>query len=162
MGGTQVTKTLEQRVARLEAINDIRSLKMAYTRWCDAGYQLAQLRELFLEDAVWDGGETFGRYEGASAVRDFFVSTAARVEWTMHYIVSGDIQVAEDLQSATGSWYLSQPLTLEGEAVWLLAKYEDRYDYTDAGWRIAHLGLNVEALTPFHKGWVEERFIEQG
>ena len=139
--------SIEERIAKLEAIDDIRALKMKYARWCDVDYPQTGIADLFIEDAVWDGGETFGRFEGGRAIRDFFLDTASRVEWTMHYIGSGAVEVAQDLASATGSWYLWQSLTLNGQAGWHMATYDDVYVNTSDGWRIAQLKLNVEAVT---------------
>ena len=151
---------LESRVARLEAIHEIRSLKMRYVRWCGAGYEVGAVGQLFTDTSVWDGGETFGRYEGGAAIREFFTRTGGRVDWTLHYIVSGDISVGDDLRTAQASWYLWQPMTLEGEPVWHMATYDDDYVLTDGGWRFDTLKLTVHAVTNIHKGWVDERFID--
>jgi ketosteroid isomerase-like protein len=151
---------VETRLARLEAAAEIRALKMQYARLCDAGYPSDQLGPLFTEDAVWDGGETFGIYEGNQAVRGFFDDCRNRIGWAMHYTVSGDIDVAPDVRAATARWYLWQPMTLEGRAVWLLATYKDEYQKDDSGtWQISHLTLDVQALTPIEEGWVQRRFL---
>lgn len=152
--------TIEARLARLEAAHDIRALKMTYAKLCDAGYPHKEIGQLFVEDAVWDGGELFGRYAGRQEIEEFFASTPARVPWAMHYTVAGDIDVAEDARTASATWYLWQPMTLDGHAVWLMAKYADEYVWTDAGWRYGNLRLDVEALTPADKDWVAQRFIE--
>lgn len=155
-----MTMTIEQRLERLEASNDVRALKMKYAALCDAGYPAKELGALFVEDCVWDGGEIFGKYEGRQAIEDFFTSTPARVPWAMHYTVSGDISVGDDAKTASASWYLWQPMTLDGGAVWLIARYQDKYVKTDAGWQYADLKLDVQAVTPIDKGWVEQRFAE--
>ena len=55
--------TLEERVLRIEDIEAIRSMKMAYARYCDDDYKADEIAELFTEDGVWDGG-VFGVYNG--------------------------------------------------------------------------------------------------
>lgn len=150
---------IEARLARLEAAADIRAMKMKYARLCDAGYPSDQIGPLFTEDAVWDGGEAFGRYEGNAAIRAFFDGCPEKISWAMHYTVSGDVDVAPDARTAVGRWYLWQPMTLEGQAVYLMAAYEDQYVNTDEGWKCKHLSLDVQALTPYDQGWVKQRFL---
>lgn len=150
--------SMEQRLDRIEARHEIRALKMHYARLCDAGYPAKELGALFVEDCVWDGGEAFGRYNGRAEIEAFFASTPDRVPWAMHYVVSGDITVDDDLEHGHAYWYLWQPMTLDGQAVWLIAKYEDRYVKTADGWRYADLKLDVQAVTPFDKGWVSQPF----
>ena len=64
----------DSRLARLEAIEDIRVLKARYADVCDTGYDPDLMRPFFTEDAVWDGGRRFGRHEGIEAVCAFFAS----------------------------------------------------------------------------------------
>jgi SnoaL-like domain len=61
--------TLEERVQRLEDIEDIRRLKIRYAGLCDAQYDLDGLASLFTDDAVWDGGSDFGVYQGKQAIQ---------------------------------------------------------------------------------------------
>ena len=57
--------TLEQQVARLTDIEDIKQMKSQYCYYADHGYDPDGMASLFVEDAIWDGGD-FGRYEGKS------------------------------------------------------------------------------------------------
>ncbi|WP_326837572.1 nuclear transport factor 2 family protein [Amycolatopsis rhabdoformis] len=151
-------KSVEERLAHLEAADQIRALKMTYARLCDAGYPTAELRQLFTPDAVWDGGRAFGRHEGWPEIEEFFAGADTRVDWALHYTVAGDVRVAEDGRSATGTWYLWQPMTLDGSPVWLMGRYQDDYVRSADAWRHAHVRLDVQAVTPIDKGWVAERF----
>ena len=51
--------SIDARVLRLEAAEQIRILKADYCELCDADYPADALCELFTEDGVWDGGEVF-------------------------------------------------------------------------------------------------------
>ena len=64
--------TLEERVDRLESIDAIKRLKAVYCMYCDAKYDAEGICSLFIEDGVWDGGPSFGRYEGHQQIRSFF------------------------------------------------------------------------------------------
>lgn len=149
--------SIEQRLTRLEASDQIRALKMRYAHLCDAGYPIDELEALFAPAAVWDGGDTFGRHEGWQQIAEFFASASKRVSWAMHYTVAGDIHVATDGLTATGNWFLWQPMTFDGAAVWLMARYSDQYEVVNGAWRITHLALDVQALTPIDRSWVSER-----
>jgi hypothetical protein len=117
---------------------------------------------LFTPDSVGDGGERFGRYEGIDAIRGFFASVSSQIIWALHYMVAPSIEVADDLGTATGSWYLWQPCTVVGEtgpqAVWLTGTYEDRYRREGGGWRFAEVRLDCETISPFEEGWVRRPF----
>ena len=150
------------RLARLEAIEEIRRLKALYADVCDTGYDPERMRPFFTEDAVWDGGERFGRHEGIDAVCGFFAGVCGEIVWALHYMVAPVIEVADDLRTATGSWYLWQPCTVvtpEGpRAVWLTGRYADRYRREADGWRFREVRLEVQTISPLEDGWVRRPF----
>jgi hypothetical protein len=153
---------LAARVARLEAIEDIRRLKARYAGVCDNGYLPERMVPLFTEDAVWDGGERFGRYEGIDEIAGFFGGVSSQITWALHYMVAPIIDVADDALTATGSWYLWQPCTVVGEtgeqAVWLTGTYADRYRKEADGWRFSEVSLDCQTISPFEDGWVRRPF----
>ena len=55
--------TVSQRLARLEAVENIRRLKHKYCWYCDQGYDPDGIIGLFAKDGIWDGGP-FGRHVG--------------------------------------------------------------------------------------------------
>ena len=64
---------LEKRITYLEDLEAIRQLKFKYARACDE--HNAQLwKEIFTEDALWDGGEKYG---GVHKVSDLIKRIAA-------------------------------------------------------------------------------------
>jgi hypothetical protein len=157
-----MNEDLERRVVKLEAAEAIRRLKARYARVCDTGYEPDRMVPLFTKDAVWDGGERFGRYEGIDAIYGFFTSVSSQIVWALHYMVAPAIEVNDDLETATGSWYLWQPCTIVAEqgarAVWLTGTYADRYR-NDAGvWKFAEVRLDCQTITPFEEGWVRRPF----
>ena len=87
-------------------------------------YDADGMASLFVEDAVWDGGN-FGKHEGREAIRAFFRGAATIFPFALHQVMNPLIEVQGE--QATGSWYLLQPATLaEGnQAVWLAARYEE-------------------------------------
>lgn len=155
---------LEQRLARIEAAEAIKSLKQRYARACDTQYDPQLISELFTEDGVWDGGERYGVHRGRKAIYDFFANVSDLVPWAVHYIVGPDVEMADDAQSATGRWYLWQTCNhyIDGELVpvMIAGRYEDVYVKEDDGWKMKELHLRLEAITPQLEGWAKKRFYD--
>lgn len=153
---------LEARVRRLEDIEAIKQLKAEYCAACDDGYDPDRLAALFTEEAVWDGGRTFGVAEGREAIRAHFRGASERVTIARHQVMNPIIEVDGD--RATGQWLLFQPCTAADssgaeQAVWLAATYSDEYARDGDGWLIARTGIDVAFFTPFDEGWAEQRFL---
>ena len=159
-----MTDDLELRLAKLEAAEDIRRLKAHYADVCDTGYDPDRMRPLFTRDAVWDGGDRFGRYDGIHAVCEFFAEVSSQITWALHYMVAPRIDVADDVRTATGSWYLWQPCTILDEdgphAVWLTGRYADRYWREDEEWKFAEVRLDCQTVSPLEEGWVRRPFLD--
>ena len=110
-----------RRLARLEAIEDIRMLKARYADVCDSGYDPVRMRPFFTADAVWDGGPRFGRYEGVDAVCEFFAGISGQITWALHYMVAPAIEVADDGGSppAAGTcWSRARSRRTKGRGPW--------------------------------------------
>ena len=148
---------LEQRIRKLEDIEEIKKLKHSYCALCDDHYNADALAELFTEDAIWDGMER-GRNDGREAIREFFQDAPARLPFAIHMVMNPIIEVDGD--RATGVWYLFQPCTYaEGnQAVWGSARYDEEYVRVNGKWMFQHLTLSSHFWTPFDKGRVEAKF----
>lgn len=151
---------LATRVAKLEAAEEIRSLKARYAKVCDIGYPPDEMVPLFTEDAVWtDVTGRFGTHEGRDAICDFFAGVSESISWAGHYMIGPKITVDDDLVNAQGTWYLFQPCIIDGDAVWLAGSYADQYRFEDDAWKMARLELTLEVVTSFEEGWAKQRFI---
>ena len=62
---------LDRRIKTLEDIEAIKGLKRRYCAYCDDNYDADALADLFMEDAVWDGGIR-GYNTGREEIRSFF------------------------------------------------------------------------------------------
>lgn len=137
-------ESLADRLARLEAVAEIKALKHRYLRACDAK-DPAGFRDAFVTTgAVLDYGERIGRFEGADAVVAVFEAIALRkvdgryAVLDMHHALHADIDVL-GVAEATGRW------TLRFRQVDLIARvervsaieYADGYVVQDGEWRIA-------------------------
>lgn len=156
--------TLEELAGRIQVLEDIEAVKKLKARYCNAAD--AGDKDLFLgcftSDATWDGGESFGRYEGRDAIRGLFESLPKVISFAVHYVMNPQIEVDGD--RATGRWYLLEPCTmLEGgeQAVLGSAFYDEEYVKEGGEWKIATLKLTPAFWSPFDQGWVKHRFVGQ-
>ena len=151
-------KTIEERLAALEAIEEIRRLKARYAAACDANYDADAIAALFAEDAVWDGG-ALGKAEGREAIRAFFRGAPKHFPFAIHHVMNPIIEVDGDRASA--QWYLLQPATMArgNRAVWLAATYHDEYARIGGEWKFKRLAVTPRFLTPYEEGWARQPFI---
>lgn len=149
--------SLEDRVGRLEAIEDIKQLKARYCAYCDKAYDPAGITSLFVPNGVWDGGK-FGRYEGHAAIAEYFLKISDMVTFSAHMITNPIIAVDGD--RATGQWWILTPATRirDGakQAYWMLATYDDVYVRTDHGWLYESLTADLKFVAPHDTGWAEQ------
>lgn len=155
---------LAARIARLEAVEDVRRVKLRYAALCDAGYAADELAALFTEDAVWDGDEShFGVHRGREAIRAFFAEISESFVFAMHYTLGGVVDVAPDLRSATASWYLWEPCSIvsEGEPrpMYVMGNYADAYRREGDAWRISGMTVRFTSIARADEGWVKRRFV---
>jgi hypothetical protein len=155
---------IETQIAKLQAAEDIRNLKARYAAVCDSGYPPERMAPLFTEDAVLDAGEWFGRHEGNETICRFYGEVSKRILWALHFMIAPLIEVADDLETATGNWYLWQPCTLATDdgprAVWLAGTYADQYRREDGVWRFSEQVVVCEMITPVEVSWVQQRFLK--
>ena len=149
---------LHRMIKNLDDIEQIRQLKYRYCDFCDNDYEPDGIASLFVEDGVWDGG-AFGHAEGRAAIRTFFAASPSVVKFAVHQVANPIIEVDGD--TATGRWYLWQPMVMQknDQALWLAAKYKDQYVRTAEGWRFKHLALTIRMLSPYETGFGKMRMV---
>ncbi len=149
-------QSLEARLHRVEALEEVRLLKARYCDLCDAGYPADELCTLFTDDAVWDGGE-MGVFDGKAAIHQFFTNMPSVMSMAIHHITNSAVEISSDAQSALGRWYLLQTATMTetNEAVWLAASYQDDLLCTDDGWRFQRVTLRSRFYTSYEEGWAK-------
>ncbi len=151
-----MSEALERRLARLEAVEDIRHLKARYCALCDASYDPDGLAALFVADGVWDGGSEFGRHVGREAIRAFFAGVSGDIRFAAHLVLNPIIEVQAP-DRAAGKWRLIMPCTVQtpdgAEARWLLSEYEEDYVKPDGAWLFRSMTVKVNFYAPHLKGW---------
>jgi hypothetical protein len=148
--------TLEERVDRLESIDAIKRLKAVYCTYCDAKYDADGICSLFVEDGVWDGGPSFGRYEGHQQIHSFFKGISGDILFAAHLVLNPIITVEGD--RARGRWWLHMPCTAlnntgAAEGRWLLSEYDEENVRVDGAWKFKTLRLDVKYYVPQLQDW---------
>lgn len=163
-GEVAVEPTLEQRVARLEAIEEIRRLKHRYLRACDLKEPDA-FRDCFVTQGAYiDYGPRLGRFEDADGIAEVFRRIALeKVDdrynvLDMHHALQSDIDVVAPAE-AVGRWTLRfrQVDRRAGVERVSAIEYDDRYEVEDGQWRIR--SCQVRVLWMLEKPLVEGHLI---
>ena len=149
--------TLEERVQRLEEIAAIKQLKQVYARTLDRFAPGEEFAALFTEDGILDIGP-MGYYQGRAAIAEFFNGARKTFSFFLHYTDAPIIDVAPSGTEATGTWYMWEPATRNGQAVWIAITYDERYRKVDDGWRFAYSKSTYHFVTPYESGWVKQPF----
>ena len=135
---------LAERVQRLEDIEAIKALKARYCARCDDGYDSDGIAELYTEDAVWDGGNTFGVREGREAIRKHFEAAASRVSIARHHVMNPVIEVDGDTAwVATDFAFVSRANTILSTG-----RYLDAMCRSPDRWRLASREIVFSGDTP--------------
>jgi hypothetical protein len=161
--------TLEERVANLEAIEEIKKLKAFYA-WCaDRKYTDDHERQppaeldrvsreqasVFTEDAIWDGGPNFGVFVGKEAIYENLRSGPWK--FAVHMFLLPHIEVQGD--QATGRWVIWETATLakDDTAIFLAATVEEEYVKVDGRWLVKKVVQTNRFMTPFDEPWTVRR-----
>lgn len=150
--------SLEARITRLEDIEAIKTMVVTYARGADRNNDPEILAPLYTDDAVWEA-EGFGRHEGIEAISREMVKVGREtILWSLHYMISPEIKIADDGKTAECFWYLWELAKMpdsEGkpEDSVIGGWYETNLVKTDAGWKFKHVKLVLKLITPAHEPW---------
>jgi hypothetical protein len=152
---------LAQRIARLEAIEEIKQLKARYCAYCDDKYDPEGIGALFVEDGVWDG-ERFGRHVGRGQIEAFFRSVSGEIVFAAHLVLNPIIDIV-DADHANGKWRLIMPATVRtdgrNEARWLVVTYNDDYVRVKGRWMFQTMRIHVNFFEPHAGSWAESAVL---
>jgi len=157
-----VDDDLAARIARLEAINDIRNLMADYTHYFDAGWlgagqDAAKVASLFTEDGVWGGGGS--DQVGRERIERWIVKYGHTAKMSLHIAMNSKVEVDGD--RAQGSWNGLIPIvTPAGEAMWVGGRYECTFLRGDDGWKFTRMNFFTAFQTPYDEGFARTQFYD--
>ena len=153
-----VDAATDLRFRRIEACEAIRKLIATYAVGADRKNDPAIMAPLFSEKAEWhlDGvADLVGRDAIAAGL-----SALARnyVTWSLHYMVSPLIEVADDALSATCRWYLWELASMiqsDGSTAdsWYGGWYDSRLSVHGGVWLLDWVRLDPRIASPNETPW---------
>jgi ketosteroid isomerase-like protein len=142
--------TLENRIRRLEDIEEIRRLRNMYHYFINERMPDG-FREIYTDDAVL----RFDRHMKIEGI-DAIVKTMGNVpERTLikQFIHSHQVEVNDDAAGAFA--YLDARYGQDGHSLIVAARYDEEYRRTSQGWRISSTSIDVIFSVPVQLGWAD-------
>lgn len=154
-------RSIEERLTRLEDIEEIKQLKGRYAEFLDTGYDPEGVAGLFADDGRWViEGVTI---RGAEAIKAQCRKLAKNQPWACHNITPTVIELAEDGTHATGSFYILAFLTMrdgsgQDGAFFLPGIFKDEFVKENGRWFIQEVRSHIRQAAPWTEGWVKGEF----
>jgi hypothetical protein len=163
--------TLEQRIARLEAVHEIQNVMGRYSCWHTANMHRECLSLFAMKTPGVRAEMMWGVYEGPESLERLYPGFHAWVDGDakgvmhMHALTTPVIEVAADLRTAKATWISPGHETMSfsasagsgtPEAFWAWCKYGCDFVLEDGAWKIWHLHVYGIFLAPYGRSWVDQ------
>lgn len=142
--------TLEQRIRRLEDIEEIRRLRNRYHASLNERH-FADCRDLFTDDAVVELGY-LARYEGIDAIDRGFQAMGERDRFFIKQFIHGH-DVFVDGDTGTGTSYLEARYGRFGVSYVVAGRYDDVYQRVNGRWKFKAMIAELFYTVPNGVGW---------
>lgn len=145
--------SLEQRVRRLEDIEEIRRLRNRYHASLNEG-RYGDCRALFTEDAIVELGY-LARYEGIEAIDRGFRAMGERDRFFIKQFIHGhDVDVEGD--TGRGTSYLEARYGRYGVSYVVAGRYDDVYTRVNGIWKFRSMIAELFYTVPNGVGWTSD------
>lgn len=148
-------KTLEERVQRLEDLEDIRRLRMEYHH-CVNDNRFPDAARIFTDDAFVEY-QGVGSAKGQDDVKVLFESLGNAVTIIKQFVSNHMVEIDGD--EATGIAYLDARYAQDGKSLIAAVRFDDRYRRTSEGWQISEMIASVHFSVPVQEGWASEALL---
>ena len=142
--------TIEERLRRLEDIEEIRRLRNMYHYFMNERLP-ERFAEIYTEDAVLKFDEHM-TVKGLDAIVKAMGNLPERT-LVKQFIHSHQIDVNGDEASAFA--YLDARYGQDGQSLIVAARYDENYRRTPEGWRICETDIDVIFSVPVQVGWAD-------
>ncbi len=149
--------TLEQDVERVEAVREIKRLRVALAQDIEAA-RWASAADRFAASGVahWGEGRQISSTNIERDLRARFAPGVGQGSRTIHtpILLSPVVTLSPDGTRANGRWHeITMIGTVGGDARWEGGIYEDEYVVIDGAWKIARLGYHPVFRGSYAQGW---------
>lgn len=136
---------LEQRIALLEDIENIKQLTHQYAHYINQGWgnesvEAENINTIFTEDAIWESSDMNIKVIGLTAIKECLLKETKPLQFVMHTYLNPTIEIKEN--NAFGKWLfwvISKPNLTQMNQVYMSQNI--MYKKTIDGWRIQNLQL---------------------
>ena len=154
-----MAESLEDRVAALEAKDEIRALRHRYHQ-CVNESDVDAIVDLFVADADLDFGY-LGRTRGRDKIVRFFAAMPDLLPFIKQFIHNHMIEL-DGPDRATGISYMEAKTVSDGKAYVVSGRYDDVYVRTGDGWRFTTMNFEPYFSVPFDEGWAVKHRLQMG
>lgn len=150
--------SLEERITRLEDIEEIKKLKAKYALFLDDGYDAEKIAGIFAEDGEWIIEDFV--IKGQTAIKEQCRKLVKAQPWSCHNITPAVIEIDKDGRHAVGIFYVLAFLTMKNdsgkdEAFFLPGIFKDKFVKINGQWLFRKVEGLVRQAVPWTKGWVK-------
>lgn len=159
---------IDTRLGRLEDLAAVERVRYQVSRIVDESVNDASSLETLLahlaEDYSWAlSGPTDTAVAPAappptgSAIEfvAFLAGLSGRLTFSLQFLAGGIVDLDEDGDSASGTWVVWHPFTVDGRAWVLAGRSHDRFIRGESGWLLAATRLEASLLSPWDVDWAK-------
>ena len=159
---------IDTRLGRLEDLAAIERVRYQVSRVVDEsandGSALNSLQVHLAEDYTWEfngpadtvAAPTAPSPTGSAAeFVAFLAGLAGRLTFSLQFLAGGIIDLDANGDSATGTWVVWHPFTIDGRAWVLAGRSHDRFVRGESGWLLAGARLEASLLSPWDVDWAK-------
>jgi len=141
--------SLEQRIRRIEDLEEIRSLRMEYHH-CVNDNRFPEAAWIFTDDAYVEYGGV-GKAQGKAEIEQLFERLSHAVTLIKQFVSNHMVKLDGD--EASGIAYLDARYAQDGKSLIAAVRFDDRYRRTPEGWRLTEMIASVQFSVPVQEGW---------
>ena len=136
---------LEERIERLEAVEDLRTLLARYAAVVDNDKDVNRLRDLFTEDAALENPT---RYEGREAILEYYLGVMKSLEASRHHVVNSSFELEAPDRARHRGAFLAY-LARDGVMSLVCGDYDDEVVRgNDGRWRFSVKRNDIKLVRP--------------
>ena len=152
----QRVAALEEKVAELQAMEDIRKSIVTYARALDEG-RPELLDDLFTSDAMLHTTPWGKPQHGKDKVIRTFTHYLERFQNPRRYFANEEISVEGESAQAFSYWLVTQER--EGNSIIGWGTYRWDFRKEDGRWKISRFLIDILSMTTLERGWAEEEKV---
>ena len=147
-------ESLEARVKRLEEVEAVNALGIAYVGSIDSGDWQA-VSDMFTEDAVAEFG-LFGHVEGKEKITEFFRDIVPpNLPYKIHKLHNPIVEISGDTAKAQWHYEVAATSAPSNRAIWIGGRYTVECVKVQGEWKFKDFEAKDFYVTPYDEGWVK-------